>query len=114
MIKGDPPPIGTPLIKGAGGIKTPLIKGGRGDQNPPYQGGSPAYRHPPYQGGQGGSRTKSIFNLIETTYLNILDYTKVFRRGRAGLAPYPISTNNFNQKIAKALTNFQICSIILL
>jgi hypothetical protein len=78
------------------------------------KGDPPAYRHPPYQGGQGGSRTKSIFNLIETTYLNILDYTKVFRRSRAGLAPYPISTNNFNQKIAKALTNSQICSIILL
>ncbi len=31
----------------------------------------PAYRHPPYQGGQGGSRTKSIFNLIETTYLGL-------------------------------------------
>ncbi|ELS44810.1 hypothetical protein C789_5398 [Microcystis aeruginosa FACHB-905 = DIANCHI905] len=24
----------------------------------------------PYQGGQGGSKTKSIFNLIETTYLH--------------------------------------------
>ncbi|BAG00896.1 unknown protein [Microcystis aeruginosa NIES-843] len=47
------------LSRGAGGIKTPLIKGGRGDQNPPYQ------------GGQGGSRTKSIFNLIETTYLGL-------------------------------------------
>ncbi|TRV57565.1 MAG: hypothetical protein EWV53_06955 [Microcystis panniformis Mp_MB_F_20051200_S9] len=46
-----PPPIGTPLIKGD-----------RGDP--------PAYRHPPYQGGQGGSKTKSIFNLIETTYLH--------------------------------------------
>jgi hypothetical protein len=53
------------------------------------KGDPPAYRHPPYQGGQGGSRTKSIFNLIETTYLNILDYTKVFRRGRAGLVPDP-------------------------
>jgi hypothetical protein len=78
------------------------------------KGDPPAYRHPPYQGGQGGSRTKSIFNLIETTYLNILDYTKVFRRGWGGLVPDPISTNNFNQKIAKALTNSQICSIILL
>ncbi len=73
-----------------------------------------ASAHAQNEGGQGGSRTKSIFNLIETTYLNILDYTKVFRRSRAGLAPYPISTNNFNQKIAKALTNSQICSIILL
>ncbi|OPF19513.1 hypothetical protein B1L04_09525 [Microcystis aeruginosa KW] len=32
LLRGIPPPIGTPLIKG-----------GRGD------------RHPPYQGGQGGS-----------------------------------------------------------
>ncbi|AKV66474.1 Pyruvate kinase family protein [Microcystis panniformis FACHB-1757] len=39
---------------------TPMIK-----EDPP------AYRHPPYQGGQGGSRTKSIFNLIETTYLGL-------------------------------------------
>ncbi|TRT74311.1 MAG: hypothetical protein EWV83_15705 [Microcystis sp. M_OC_Ca_00000000_S217Cul] len=29
----------------------------------------PAYRHPPYQGGQGGSKLKSIFNLIITSYL---------------------------------------------
>ncbi|TRT58438.1 MAG: hypothetical protein EWV67_17830 [Microcystis sp. M_QC_C_20170808_M2Col] len=46
LLRGIPPPIGTPLIKG-----------GRGD------------RHPPYQGGQGGSNLKSIFNLIITSYL---------------------------------------------
>jgi hypothetical protein len=46
LLRGIPPPIGTPLIKG-----------GRGD------------RHPPYQGGQGGSKLKSIFNLIITSYL---------------------------------------------
>ncbi|GBF00485.1 hypothetical protein NIES298_47310, partial [Microcystis aeruginosa NIES-298] len=32
-------------------------------------GDPPAYRHPPYQGGQGGSKLKSIFNLIITSYL---------------------------------------------
>ncbi|GBE99748.1 hypothetical protein NIES298_39960 [Microcystis aeruginosa NIES-298] len=26
LLSGIPPPIGTPLIKGAGGIGTPLIK----------------------------------------------------------------------------------------
>ena len=115
MIKGDPPAYRHPPYQGGqGGSKPPLSRGAGGIKTPLIKGDPPAYRHPPYQGGQGGSRTKSIFNLIETTYLNILDYTKVFRRGRAGLAPYPISTNNFNQKIAKALTNFQICSIILL
>ncbi|ARI81013.1 hypothetical protein C789_368 [Microcystis aeruginosa FACHB-905 = DIANCHI905] len=33
LLRGIPPPIGTPLIKGD----------------------PPAYRHSPYQGGQGGS-----------------------------------------------------------
>jgi hypothetical protein len=47
LLRGIPPPIGTPLIKGD----------------------PPAYRHPPYQGGQGGSNLKSIFNLIITSYL---------------------------------------------
>jgi len=84
LLRGIPPPIGTPLIKG-----------GRGDRHPPYQGGAPrlsapplsrgspppigtplikgeppAYRHPPYQGGQGGSNPKYIFNLIITSYLS--------------------------------------------
>ncbi|KXS93259.1 hypothetical protein OA58_03695 [Microcystis aeruginosa NIES-88] len=47
LLRGIPPPIGTPLIKG-----------GRGD------------RHPPYQGGKGGSNLKSILNLIITSYLS--------------------------------------------
>jgi len=47
----------------------PLIKGG-------LKGGLRGDRHPPYQGGQGGSKTKSIFNLIETTYLGLqLNYS---------------------------------------
>ncbi|TRT69080.1 MAG: hypothetical protein EWV67_00920 [Microcystis sp. M_QC_C_20170808_M2Col] len=41
---------------------TPLIKGGlRGDRHPPYQGGI-----------KGGSKTKSIFNLIIATYLAVV------------------------------------------
>ncbi|BAG01377.1 unknown protein [Microcystis aeruginosa NIES-843] len=67
-----PPPIGTPLIKGGRGDQTPLIKGRspRLSAPPLSRVDPPAYRHPPYQGGQGGSKTISIFNLIETTYLH--------------------------------------------
>ncbi|TRT94778.1 MAG: hypothetical protein EWV65_16455 [Microcystis flos-aquae Ma_QC_C_20070823_S18D] len=64
-----PPPIGTPLIKGGRGDQTPLIKGRSPRLSaPPLSRG--AGGNPPYQGGQGGSKTKSIFNLIETTYLH--------------------------------------------
>ncbi|TRU04123.1 MAG: hypothetical protein EWV60_21205 [Microcystis sp. Msp_OC_L_20101000_S702] len=59
LLRGIPPPI-----------VTPLIKGGRGDRHPLIKGDPPAYRHPPYQGGQGGSNLKSIFNLIITSYLS--------------------------------------------
>ncbi|REJ55868.1 MAG: hypothetical protein DWQ56_14395 [Microcystis aeruginosa DA14] len=48
----------------------PLSKGGLRGDPPLSRVDAPAYRHPPYQGGKGGSKTKSIFNLIETTYLH--------------------------------------------
>ncbi|GBF00395.1 hypothetical protein NIES298_46410, partial [Microcystis aeruginosa NIES-298] len=41
----------------------------------------PAYRHPPYQGGQGGSKTKSIFNLIITSYLGYISGQALMQNG---------------------------------
>ncbi|OPF18144.1 hypothetical protein B1L04_10530 [Microcystis aeruginosa KW] len=59
LSRDIPPPIGTPLIKGY----PPAYR------HPPYQGISPRLSAPPLSRGAGGSKTKSIFNLIITTYL---------------------------------------------
>jgi len=69
LLRGIPPPIGTPLIKGGRGDRHPPYQGGQGGSAPPYQGGQGGSA-PPYQGGQGGSDAKSIFDLIITTYLS--------------------------------------------
>ncbi|OPF15525.1 hypothetical protein B1L04_23890 [Microcystis aeruginosa KW] len=72
LSRVDPPAYRHPPYQGGRGDQTPLIKGRspRLSAPPLSRVDPPAYRHPPYQGGQGGSKTRSIFNLIETTYLH--------------------------------------------